>query len=64
MHIWTAITDREAPMGERLLVLQCGCIRIATLMPGYLGHPSIWAVEGAHHAAGITHWMPLPEPPA
>jgi len=63
MTAWTLITESEPPNCERVMLWQFGRIVIGTRLQGYLGHPAIWAIEGAGRPVGITHWAPLPEGP-
>lgn len=56
---WIPVTERLPECGERVLVLVDSC----AVFEAYLSISHKWVRYGSFWIDGITHWMPLPEPP-
>lgn len=56
---WIPVTERLPVCGERVLVLVDSC----AVFEAYLSISHKWVRYGSFWIDGVTHWMPLPEPP-
>lgn len=60
---WISVKDRLPKPMESVLVstngAPTGCVSLAWIDP----KTHKWADAWADYLSGITHWMPLPEPP-
>ena len=54
---WVSVKDRMPNEDEAVMVYNAKLDSIYVDYPLYLGEPKL------HFDAGVTHWMPLPEPP-
>ena len=56
---WISVTEKIPPDQEEVLVLTRSKNSVRNVDKGY------WAIDHFIHRgrAGVTHWMPLPEPP-
>lgn len=59
---WVPVKEKLPEIDQTVLVNT----KYGILTLGYAGEDKWWEAEGWHTAEewGITHWMPLPEPPA
>lgn len=55
---WVSVEDRLPKYGERVLITEGHAVFEASLS---ISHK--WVRCGIGWAEGVTHWMPLPEPP-
>ncbi len=56
---WISVKDRMPENGVRVLTAcDDGIVRLGISKGGFP-----FVVNRAHQFSGVTHWMPLPEPP-
>ena len=58
MSNWISVEERMPHYGERVLITEGHAVFEASLS---ISHK--WVRCGIGWAEGVTHWMPLPEPP-
>jgi hypothetical protein len=66
---WISVKDKLPAMHEGVLIfLDCGCVGVGERFRPELksvSHKWLWLANGSWLDEGdVTHWMPLPEPPA
>lgn len=63
MNDWIPVSERLPEPGREVLICQGDTVISAIYLPTVLRRP-IWLQGGYYAYTAVTHWMPLPEPPA
>ena len=61
-HRWRKVSEEKPPEGVDVLIYDGDAIYLAYME--FMADSQIWFwPPNSPHVEGVTHWMPLPEPP-